>query len=296
MSPPARIPGPLSEHEGVLTSFQASSSEKSSLIAPAPQLDLKPSAPTSPPAPRPCSSFQDWHGALGTWDLDGRRCFLSLGGGPSTVVRGLGAERWPMGGRSEPGGGKEVKSLPLHSFPGLTWWRKSKTAVLLEVWNHRIARATRECCSCLLPSQPNIQSLGTSGGLCLLHPFSPHTAATPALSRPPSHGMTHNSQRVSLKTQVRSCHFSAQNRAGLLISFSVGAEVLTVALQWALPLPLTVGSPPPPALCLYPDSSGPPLVTAGASLPLPSKGTPPLELCPAVPGTHSFRSSLGSPS
>lgn len=59
---------------------------------------------------------------------------------------------------------------------------------------------------------------------------------------------------------------------------------------------LTVGSPPPPALCLYPDSSGPPLVTAGASLPLPSKGTPPLELCPAVPGTHSFRSSLGSPS
>lgn len=153
------------------------------------------------------------------------------------MVRGLGAERWPMGGRSEPGGGKEVKSLPLHSFPGLTWWRKSKTAVLLEVWNHRIARATRECCSCLLPSQPNIQSLGTSGGLCLLHPFSPHTAATPALSRPPSHGTTHNSQRVSLKTQVRSCHFSAQNRAGLLISFSVGAEVLTVALRWALPLP-----------------------------------------------------------
>lgn len=68
-------------------------------------------------------------------------------------------------------------------------------------------------------------------------PLLTHTAATPALSRPPSHGMTHNSQRVSLKTQVRSCHFSAQNRAGLLISFSVGAEVLTVALRWALPLP-----------------------------------------------------------
>lgn len=63
MSPYARVRGPLPEHEEVLTSFKANSSEKSSLIAPASQLDHKSSFSSEN-----SSSLWDWCGALSTWD------------------------------------------------------------------------------------------------------------------------------------------------------------------------------------------------------------------------------------
>lgn len=112
-TPLTRIQCPLPEYKNVLTSFKVNSSETFSLIALASQLDLKSSFPSET-----CSSFQDWCGALNTWDIDQRRCFLGLGQGPSTGVRGLDTERWPMGGQSKSGG--RGKELPFCSPPGLT--------------------------------------------------------------------------------------------------------------------------------------------------------------------------------
>lgn len=145
---------------------------------------------------------------------------------------------------------------------------------------------------------PHLQSLGMSGGLCLLQHFSPHPCYHLGLSSLTWMVLITSSldslqqQRVSFKTQVRSCLFSAQNPLGLPISFRIEEKVLTVVYKalWDL-------CPLQPPLCLHWGSSGPHSPTgstASCMLCVHTRDTPTKGLCPTVPGTHSFRSSHDS--
>ena len=169
-----------------------------------------------------------------------------------------------MGGQSESGG--RGKELPFCSPPGLTQWRKSKRAVLYETWNHCIAHASRCWCQLhasflhsphLIPwdvQQVLLSPLLLSPAIATHAGLSYHHLLPGWLQQPP-HWTPCISQRASFKTQVRSCHFSAQNPPGLPISFRIEAKVLTVVSKalWDLyppphlsafiPITLTLTSP-----------------------------------------------------